>query len=262
MVPDVEPVPEYTLPDIDILSLELQHRIHKSGHLIFADGRFVRCSLCRARTTKGLRHLTRHRCPMAAKNPIETAPPQPAGPGLPSRLLRDSTTLPMVTPGQRRKRAMVQMAELRRQRALDGRVVGAVAKVAAIGTNMAAAYHFPPADALPPLDLDPTHTYIVCGGFAGCLKCCGVAGYRAEATKLCKPCVQGCPTGSRGPLKRLARGLLPRAGSCWPTGESQPLVHVYRPPPTLDYDVPEATLHDEVAPPPCKRFRAFRRLEP
>ena len=154
------------------------------------------------------------------------------------------------------------MAELRRQRGLDTRVVQAVAEVTGLGTNMAAAFHFPPTDALPPLRLDPTHSYIVCGGFAGCVRCCGVAGYRAETTKLCQPCVGGCPAGSRGPLKRLAKGLLPRAGSAWPTGEPNPIVHVYRPPPVTAAAASDHTMElktpDDLPQPPVKRYRAYR----
>ena len=103
-----------------------------------------------------------------------------------------------------------------------------------LGTANACVSGLPVTETLPPFDLHPSHTYILCGGYAGCIKCGGVAGY-ALPTKLDGECKKGCPAGPRGPIGRFARGELPRplangTGTVWPSGELCPPVLAYHPP--------------------------------
>ena len=132
-----------------------------------------------------------------------------------------------------------------------------------LGTANACVSGLPVTETLPPLDLHPSHTYILCGGFAGCIKCGGVAGF-ALPTKLDGECKRGCPAGSRGPIGRLARGQLPRplasgSGTVWPSGELCPPVLAYHPPesgPMQASDLPDS---ETCAPAPCpRRVRSFQ----
>ena len=70
----------------------------------------------------------------------------------------------------------------------------------------------------------PSHTIVFCGGFVGCFRCGSVVGHSAVQT-LASYCRGHCPTGSRGPVTRLARGRLPhrqQGSPQWPTGELNP----------------------------------------
>ena len=103
-----------------------------------------------------------------------------------------------------------------------------------IGANSAYVEDMEVTDTLPPLDIDPSHQLVVCGGYAGCISCGGVAGFE-RTTKLVQLCKRSCPPGSRGPIRNLCKGSLPRlkvvngvtTGQVWPSGESDPVVRRY-----------------------------------
>ena len=181
----------------------------------------MQCSLCRRRSRKGILELCKRPCKYAHRNPdgLQASPlerPQPC-----QTRVRDSEVRAPILPSLRRKRVAEQRLEIRKRLKLDKQRYSEAAMVVELGTTNAVARHFEVVHALPPLDLHSSHSFLVCGGFAACIRCCGVAGF-PSASKLLLPCPGGCPAGSRGPLKRMLRGLLPRPGESWPSGEAFP----------------------------------------
>ena len=84
------------------------------------------------------------------------------------------------------------------------------------------------AERAPHFPVHASHSAIMCGGYCGCLVCGSVAGFHGHA-RLQEACRGHCPPGSKGPISKLARGLLPHVqrgghGTVWPNGESDPLV--------------------------------------
>ena len=98
-----------------------------------------------------------------------------------------------------------------------------------IGTASATPQALDVVESLPPVPLHESHDYIVVGGYAGCLRCGGVAGIK-RSKLLEGACRRYCPVGSRQPINRLERGELPQRalfgteGQCWPSGELAPRV--------------------------------------
>ena len=86
---------------------------------------------------------------------------------------------------------------------------------------------------MPPINLGNGRLILVCGGYAGCIRCGSAVGYQSD-NLLAGDCRTYCPSGSRGPITRLAKGLLPRPlpngkGQEWPSGELSPSVFVLQP---------------------------------
>ena len=77
----------------------------------------------------------------------------------------------------------------------------------------------------PPIQAHRTHVLISCGGFGGCIRCGSVAGY-CKNRRLEKECRGSCPTGSRGPIRRLSMGRHPHPqrgqGLTWVDGSLSP----------------------------------------
>ena len=143
----------------------------------------------------------------------------------------------LVTPAKRRGQVLAQHREMGKRARLDQAAVAAAERVFFLGTEEAFTEGLPACDTLPPLALDGSHTFIVVGGYAGCIRCGGVAGF-TRCTMLSGPCRGHCPPGSRGPIRLLAQGKLPRrkrqmdgsvSGDGWPSGEACPVVRVYAP---------------------------------
>ena len=61
----------------------------------------------------------------------------------------------------------------------------------------------------PPFCIHESHVDVVlCGGYAGCLRCCTVQAY-GTGGRLAQPCRGDAPRGPRGPVSKLCRGTLP-----------------------------------------------------
>ncbi len=80
---------------------------------------------------------------------------------------------------------------------------------------------------------DGSHTCIAMGGFTGCIKCGGVAGFQ-RSELLEGACRRHCPSGSAGPIRRLMMSKLPHPqrkhqGRVWPSGEAEPTLRRWRP---------------------------------
>ncbi len=85
----------------------------------------------------------------------------------------------------------------------------------------------------PPTFLHERHTYIICGGVVGCVKCGGISGFQRSAL-LAAECRRFTPTGSMGPIQKLAKGRLPHRqrvsqGEWWTSGEEEPEVMCWKP---------------------------------
>eukprot|EP00973_Karenia_brevis_P093952 12420003-Karenia_brevis.AAC.1 len=84
----------------------------------------------------------------------------------------------------------------------------------------------------PPFPIHESHVCIVVGGFFGCIRCGGISGFVTSAL-LESPCRKHCPHGSRRPITRLSKGLLPylrnneTGGYGWPSGVLSPTVQRY-----------------------------------
>ena len=152
----------------------------------------------------------------------------------------NATNLPPVLPRERRKEVMRQHAELLKRRRLDKAVTGTARRKLEDGIP-AFLDNLEVTSIQPPIAIGPGHTL----GYAGCLRCGGVAGYM-ETTKLVNECLNGCPSGSRAPINRLMQGLVPRplpggGGREWRSGEAQPRVLRLVPPvPASPESMPEA----------------------
>ena len=74
-----------------------------------------------------------------------------------------------------------------------------------------------------PFEMKPSHKIVLCGGYAGCLKCGSVVSQSTATNALGQECKGHCPRGSRGAVRRLAKGLHPRRPRDeWPNGEEAP----------------------------------------
>eukprot|EP00973_Karenia_brevis_P068688 9550815-Karenia_brevis.AAC.1 len=174
-------------------------------------------------------------CPCGQRAPLQEIRPRPAITQQSQRTVTDAPHLPLVTCQKRRRLVRAQHCELRKRRKLDQGVAAEVARVLHIGTPSACTQGLEVTATLPPIHLHSSHTYVLCGGYAGCVKCGGVVGY-ARPSLLSTQCREHCPAGSRRSIRRLAQGLLPKpvvdGAGAWPTGELNPKVCAYRPPST------------------------------
>ena len=100
---------------------------------------------------------------------------------------------------------------------------------------MATCDELEPTNALPSIPLHPSHTYIVTGGYAGCIKCGGVAGVVRSPLLVheCRGFSQ--PNDLVWRVRLLAKGHLPysrsiRKGLKWTSGELTPQPRRWAPP--------------------------------
>ena len=146
----------------------------------------------------------------------------------------DDARAPRITASQRRAKVQEQ-ARAKRDRARQSVVaIRAAARVLELGTPSAVLGDIPLADTAPPFPVHSSHTVVLCGGFAGCIRCGGVCGLQ-PSPKLEGICARSCPTGSRGPISRLVRERLPHEqqghqGRWWPSGEASPALRRWVPP--------------------------------
>ena len=161
----------------------------------------------------------------------------PAVPVRPTRVQAASGDVGLVTPAKRRGQVIAQHREMGKRARLDREAAAAAERVFFMGTEDAFTEGLPACDTLPPLALHGSHAFLVVGGYVGCIRCGGVAGF-TRSTMLSGPCRGHCPAGSRGPIRLLAQGKLPRrkrqhdgtvTGDAWPSGEAFPVVRVYAP---------------------------------
>ena len=76
------------------------------------------------------------------------------------------------------------------------------------------------ADDVAPFVIHPSHNCVHCGGFVGCMRCGTIVAARWQAT-ISRPCRGYCLAGSKGPVQRLAQGVLPH-DAAWPNGKTRP----------------------------------------
>ena len=230
MVPDLEPLAPHKPFDLELECLALKSQMAESGHQLFRTGTGLFCRLCRRRSGRGWQFWCRNPCAEHAAVPPDLRPQvhAPLVPQTSQSRVADALDLPPVTTQTRRRAVREQHLELRKRKRLDQAVTSQAARVMEVGTSSAWVDTSNFTTVLPPIALGRGHTLIACGGYVGCVKCCGVSGYTRDSN-LTAACSGGCPAGSRRPLKRLARGLLPRplssgSGHIWPSGETHPLV--------------------------------------
>ncbi len=139
-----------------------------------------------------------------------------------------------LTARERRKRMLEQMAEVRkRQRAETQAVTAAWAGITAAITPTEY-MSIPMVNGPPPFEVHPTHDLVLCGGFAGCVRCGRVAGYHGH-NRFAIECRGHCPAGRVRPVRRLVKGLHPYSKGCghaapsWPDGVDNPTPRRHRP---------------------------------
>ena len=76
-----------------------------------------------------------------------------------------------------------------------------------------------------PFSVHPTHRAVVCGGYAGCVKCGATASCEFKGNRLpaeCKgPQTKSCG-GAKDRIMRLLKGQHPRRGFVWPDNTRDP----------------------------------------
>ena len=133
---------------------------------------------------------------------------------------REEIEVQMVTPAKRRRLLSEQQAAAR----ADASAAGTVRQSAWDASMRTLAWH-PESTATPPAafmstTIHASHNCLECGGFVGCVRCGSVVS-TPQRSALDKPCRVSCPLGTRGPVKIMAAGRLPR-GEAWPSGEVDP----------------------------------------
>ena len=82
-----------------------------------------------------------------------------------------------------------------------------------------------------PFEIDASHKVILCGGYAGCVKCAATASCASRANRLQKKCRGVCDDpwgGSRNRINRLLRGKPLRKGASWPDGSEEVRLQLLR----------------------------------
>ena len=234
LVPDVDPLEPHVPVAPELVHSQFRHALQDMGHqIVRRDGGCLLCTLCRKQTRKGLASFCWRRCPQAhlAPTPAVTSP-QPTYMQDSQQTITNSVSL-KTTPAKRRVKVAAQQKELKRRRVLDLQGEEDTARVIELGTPRALAVSFPMWRSLPPVEIHREHTALVCGGYAGCVKCGSTVAFHSVSL-LKDPCRGWCPAGSRRPVRRLAGGQHPRdyGEVCheWPSGELNPKVYLYQSP--------------------------------
>ena len=230
LVDALEPLSAHVPFDPVQVDMTLKAQLHATGHQLVQQGGQLACMLCRHRSRKGLQHWLKHPCPQASKVVQPPPPPEPLHRPVSQTRVQTDPLLPKVTKAAKRRAVHEQHAVLKQRRLLDQQVARQVAHVRELGTPTAVPMYYDITSSLPPVRVHASHALLVVGGYAGCIRCCGVAGF---SPKLESECARTCPAGSHGPMRLLARGALPRVqkqvngdltGLSWPSGETCPAV--------------------------------------
>ena len=215
MVPAPAPLRTVEVPTLQSAHTKIQREIAATGHRLLLQGDFVRCSRCRRRrSSANLEFWTKNGCEQGrTRGPASEV-------GRPDEMPPVSEQA-LVTPAKRRQLKREQLAEQRRvaeataaihAEAWQG-VKRALPSLAAPEPRCRLQY-------LDGRSVHPSHTCFECGGYLGCIKCGSVVS-TSQRCALVEPCRGECPAGSRGPIRRLTSGRLPR-GRSWPSGEAEP----------------------------------------
>ncbi len=162
----------------------------------------------------------------------EPRPDGDAAGGEGGRLLREVGGTEFTSRVKRRQLVAEQQAEVKRRRNAESAAADAAWRSGEGAIESHAYVTLQPREEELPFPEGPGHALLVHGGYTGCARCGMVVGWRSQG-RLAAPCRGSCPPGSRRPVRRLARGLLPHdyGGAHrpppWPNGEVQP--RPYRP---------------------------------
>ena len=117
--------------------------------------------------------------PCAQKRNTATTQPQPApaAADLVQTRVSNDPEAPPISVAQRWAEVQQQHKELKRRRHHAAAVEEQVQAALLLGTPTARIEGFPAADSVPTFDLHASHSYLPCGGFAGCIRCGAVAGW-------------------------------------------------------------------------------------
>ncbi len=132
----------------------------------------------------------------------------------------------MVTAAERRRLAWERIAEVRRRQREEVASLRAAWGSAGTAISADAYVAMAPSDTPPPFHRRRRPRSRRLRRIYGCVRCAAVVGWHGHH-RLMAECRGGCPAGSRGPIKRLSRGLLPHRqqefyGRDWPNGETSP----------------------------------------
>jgi hypothetical protein len=127
---------------------------------------------------------------------------------------------PLIPLVKRRRILHKQRAEARSEAACDEATAASAWHMVAQSLGSTDVVHSA-AGTIPPFLVHPSHSCVTCGGFVGCWTCGTVVASQARAA-IRRPCRGRCTARSKGCVRKLAEGKLPR-GKCWPNGEVSPL---------------------------------------
>ena len=214
-------LPEHEIMVMDRRTRVLERRVELMGHKLIKDGNWYKCTECRRKCKQdNYDNWVNNRCALNSGTQEENH-------GRLTHVRGDIGMDSDKTCSLRKRKRIVgkqkeilaerQAQEVRATKEARSRANCAISWT--LWGKMACGKNYPPITA------HWSHALISCGGFGGCIRCGSVAGY-CKNSRLENKCRGRCPTGSRGPIRRLAMGKYPHPqggqGKIWVDGTLNP----------------------------------------
>ena len=228
-MPEPAPLPEHPGIITSACISDFRAAVAARGHILVACGAWIRCTICRRRCRiNRYNRWTRYDCRTGASAAIQ--PQSLTRKRFCPMVVSDADAQPTCTVNKRRRVLAAQRAEHKRLESSDEASRRRAWRDSGIAVPFLTWQQLRCGTVTPPVAAHHSHLLIACGGYGGCMRCGSVAsGNRSQLLE--GECRRWCPVGSKGPIVRLAKGLLPKpkAGEdVWPDGSLAPTPVLWR----------------------------------